>query len=352
MLAVAGIAGIGGEVVAARHSTSAKSPQPNSSVSVASSPTPTPTPTRTPTPTLPSTPSTRPPSTLAAKTTAGSITKAPTPTIAREPSASHPPATTHAPKIAKSPAAYVPSDEVRPSAALSKAVAYAKAHGNYRVGMAVFDTQTGKLYGAGLDRKKFATESVVKAFIAARLLATGTMTPIRKTIAYKMITQSDDASGTALYGAAGGDGLVAWIEKHYGIDDVGSSPTRAGWWGNTHITAVGMVRFYAAVKHDPAVWPWLSDAMHHAKSHGSDGTYQFFGLKQADDDAAIKQGWGQDDDDWRASSDFNSTGFLDDDRYAVAILLKGPRWQYHTGSPAMVTSVARKIVSEGHVDLG
>ncbi len=112
-----------------------------------------------------------------------------------------------------------------------------------------------------------------------------------------------------------------------------------------------MVRFYSAVKKDPAVWPWLSNAMHGAKSHGSDGTYQFFGLKQADEDAAIKQGWGQDDDDWSTSSDYNSTGFADDDRYAVAILLKGPPWQYHTGSPAMLTSVARKIMPDGDMDL-
>jgi hypothetical protein len=43
-----------------------------------------------------------------------------------------------------------------------------------------------------------------------------------------------------------------------------------------------------------------------------------------DPNAAIKQGWGQDDDDWTASSDFNSTGFVNGDRYAVAILLTGP----------------------------
>lgn len=245
----------------------------------------------------------------------------------------------------------MPTDTVEESAELSDAVEYAKDHGGYRVGLAVFDTKTGELYGAGLDRKDFATESVVKVFIATRLLATDNMSPIRKQIAYKMITQSDDASGTALYGVAGGDSLIPWIEKHYGIDDVGSRPTKPGWWGNTHITPVGMVRFYAAVKRDPAVWPWLSNAMHAAKSHGSDGTDQFFGLKQADEDAAIKQGWGQDDDDWSKSSDYNSTGFVDDDRYAVAILLKGPPWQYHTGCPAMLTSVARKIMPEGDMDL-
>ena len=87
--------------------------------------------------------------------------------------------------------------------------------------------------------------------------------------------------------------------------------------------------------------------MHAATEYGSDGTYQFFGLKQADPDAAIKQGWGQDDDDWSASSDFNSTGFVGSDRYAVAILVKGPSWQYNSGTPAMVTSVARLLMPGG-----
>jgi hypothetical protein len=108
-----------------------------------------------------------------------------------------------------------------------------------------------------------------------------------------------------------------------------------------------MVRFYAKVKADPLVWPWLSNAMHHATTYGSDGTYQLFGLKQADPNAAIKQGWGQDDDDWDTASDFNSTGFVNSDRYAVAILVKGLPYEYNSGTPAMVTSVAETLMPGG-----
>jgi hypothetical protein len=212
--------------------------------------------------------------------------------------------------------------------------------------VAVLDTSTGKLWAAGDYDDLFASESVVKVFIATRLLATKQLTGDTADTAYRMITQSDDGAADALYGLAGGDDVVNWIEEHYDVN-LGSPPTKAGWWSNTHISALGMVRFYAKVKADPLVWPWLSNAMHHATGYGSDGTYQFFGLKQADPAAAIKQGWGQDDDDWAEASDFNSTGFVSSDRYAVAILLKGPPWEYNSGMPAMLTSVAKALMPGG-----
>lgn len=229
---------------------------------------------------------------------------------------------------------------------IQAAADYATARG-YRVGVAVLDTRTGKLWGAGEHASLFASESVVKVFIATRLLLTRQLTGEMADTAFRMIARSDDGSADALYGYAGGDDVLPWIATHYGIANLGTPPNQAGWWSNTHISAAGLVQFYAKVKADPVVWPWLSKAMHAATEYGSDGTYQFFGLKQADPNAAIKQGWGQDGDDWAASSDFNSTGFVDNDRYAVAILLKGPSWQYRTGVPAMVSSVARRLMPGG-----
>jgi len=228
-----------------------------------------------------------------------------------------------------------------------KAAARTATSRGYRTGVAVVDTTTGTLWAAGDYDDLFASESVVKVFIATRLLATKRMTGDRADTAYRMITRSDDGAASALYGFAGGDELVTWIGKHYGIPHLGTPPTRAGWWSNTHISAVGLVRFYAKVKADPLVWPWLSKAMHRATEYGSDGTYQFFGLKQADRNAAIKQGWGQDDDDWGQASDFNSTGYVTSDRYAVAILVKGPSWQYNSGTPAAVTRIAKALMPGG-----
>jgi hypothetical protein len=242
-----------------------------------------------------------------------------------------------APSVARAPAS---------SARVTAAVRSATSRG-YQAGVAVVDTATGKLWAAGNYNGFFATESVVKVFIATRLLLSQQMTGDTADTAYRMITQSDDGAADALYGLADGDQVVPWIAEHYGIAGLGSPPTKGGWWSNTHISAAGMARFYAKVKADPVVWPWLSDAMHHATAYGSDGTYQFFGLKQADADAAIKQGWGQDDDDWTEASDFNSTGFVNSDRYAVVILVKGPPWEYNSGTPAAVTRIATTLMPGG-----
>jgi hypothetical protein len=213
------------------------------------------------------------------------------------------------------------------------AVAYANQHG-YRSSIGVVDTRTGDFWGAGDYESVYASESVVKTFIATRLLVQGQMTGWNQTTAYKMITQSDDASASALYGRVGGAGIITWIKQTFGIADLGSPPVSAGNWGGTRITARGMARFYNAVKHDPTVWAWLGNAMHNATVHGSDGTYQFFGIPSATTGAAIKQGWGADNP--SGTPDFNSTGFVNGDRYAVAILTQGPGYgtRIATCSPA------------------
>lgn len=231
-------------------------------------------------------------------------------------------------------------------AGIQAAADYATSRG-YRAGVAVLDTKTGKLWGASEHSARFASESVVKVFVATRLLLTGQLTGDRADTAFRMIAQSDDGAMDALYGFAGADQVTPWIAEHYDIPDLGAPPAQVGWWSNAKITAAGLVRFYAKVKADPKVWPWLSKAMHAATEYGSDGTYQFFGLKQADPNAAIKQGWGQDDDDWSAASDFNSTGFVNSDRYAVAILVKGPPYEYNSGTPATVTGIAKRLMPGG-----
>jgi hypothetical protein len=230
--------------------------------------------------------------------------------------------------------------------AISSAAAYGKSHG-YFMGLAVLDTKTGQYYHGGAAQTSFASESVVKTMIATRLLLQGRMHGSTASRAYKMITQSDDAIASAFYGSVGGDSLINWIKQHYRIPELGSPPRRAGWWGNTHITARGLVWFYAKVKKDPKVGPWLMNAMHHATKYGSDGTYQFFGLPSATSGAGIKQGWGDDFDDWSRSADFNSTGFVDGDRYAVALLARGPIGTYGSKIGNALTQVAKRLLPGG-----
>jgi hypothetical protein len=232
------------------------------------------------------------------------------------------------------------------ASAISTAAAYGPAHG-YHVGIAVFDTKTGKAYGGGSYKSSYASESVVKTMIATRLILQGRMHGTTATRAYKMITQSDDAIASSFYGSVGGDGLITWIKKHYNVPLLGSPPHRSGWWGNTHITALGLVQFYAKVAKDKKVGPWLINAMRHATKYGSDGTYQYFGLPSATSGAAIKQGWGDDFDDWGKSADFNTTGFVNGNRYAVAILGRGPVKTYGTAIGNMLTHTAKLLLPGG-----
>jgi hypothetical protein len=230
--------------------------------------------------------------------------------------------------------------------AIASAAAYGPAHG-FRVGVSVLDTKSGKLYSAGSHTSTFASESIVKIFIATRVILQGRMHGTTASRAYKMITQSDDGIATSLYGTVGGDSLITWIKKYYNVPTLGSPPHRAGWWGNTHITSDGLVRLYAKLKVDKRVGPWLLNAMHHATTYGSDGTYQFFGIPSATTHAAIKQGWGDDYDDGVSSADFNSSGFVNGDRYAVAILARGSIVNYGAKIGAMLTRTARLLLPGG-----
>lgn len=217
----------------------------------------------------------------------------------------------------------------------------------YHVGVAVLDRATGAVYRGGDATGPFATESVVKVLIATRLLVSGQMHGQTAAMAYKMITQSDDNMATALYGRVGGDGLINWVERRYHLPGLGSPPRHAGWWGNTHITALGLVRLYARLARDARVRRWLLNAMHHARPYGSDGTYQFFGLPSATRGAAVKQGWGCDFTASCAEADFNSTGYVNGDRYAVALLVRGPISTYGSPIAGVLTGMARRLLPGG-----
>ena len=222
---------------------------------------------------------------------------------------------------------------------------YATAKG-YKVGIAVVDTKTGAFYGAGAYNSYFASESLIKVFIAARLLVQGRMHGSTSARAYKMITQSDDAIASAFYGSVGGDGLINWVKAHYHVPDLGSPPTWPGWWGSTHLRPAGLAKLYVKLKKDPKVAPWLLNAMHHHTKYGSDGFYQAFGIPSATTKAAVKQGWGND---WDGGSNAsqNTTGFVNNDRYVVVILGRGPASSYGSAIGSMLTSVAKRVLPGG-----
>lgn len=223
----------------------------------------------------------------------------------------------------------------------------AAADRGFRSGVAVLDLTTGEYAGSGEDTAPFPSESVAKVLIATQLLLSGQMTGDTGAAAYRMITASDDDAANALYPRAGGDAVVSLVAAHYGIAGLGAPPSRPGWWGLTQVTAKGLVQLYAAIARDPAVYPWLSDAMAHATTFGADGTYQLFGLPAAAPGAAIKQGWGHDGAAGNAVA--NSTGYTDGGRFAVAILTEGPPGSYGTAITDAVTAQAKALLPEGRL---
>jgi hypothetical protein len=219
-----------------------------------------------------------------------------------------------------------------------------------RVGVAVVDTATGACHTAGDTNGLFATASVVKVMIAAHLLHTGQLTGDTAALAYSMITRSDDDAADVLWVQAGGVDLEPWIEEHYDLSDLGSANDIPGRWGNTHVTAVGLARLYAALRADPVVWPWLGDAMHHMQVTASDGTDQTFGISAVAPDAAVKQGWGNGSADDPDDAVVNTTGFVDEDRYVVVVLTEGhdnndtsDTRGFNPAQAATVTAMARDL---------
>ncbi|MCW2645061.1 MAG: hypothetical protein JWP07_1170 [Pseudonocardiales bacterium] len=234
------------------------------------------------------------------------------------------------------------------ASAATAAAALATSPG-YRTGIGVLDLQTGQYTGAGEDTEWFASESVVKVMIAARLLATGQMTGSTATTAYQMITQSDDDDANALYGLVGGADVLPWAESYFHLPDLGAPPADPAWWGSTEITAKGLVYLYAAIAKDPEIGPWLMNAMAHTTQYAADGTDQFFGIPSATTGAAVKQGWGDDGLD-TPNAVFNSTGYVDNDRYAVAILTDGAPSTYGAAISAVVTGEAQQLMPNGTID--
>ena len=230
---------------------------------------------------------------------------------------------------------------------LKAAAGYARSLG-YHIGIAVYDTRTNHVYGSGDDTGRFASESVVKVMIANRLIVQGRMSGSTAHRAWKMITQSDDGIASSFYYSVGGDGLINWIKRRYHVWNLGSPPSSPGYWGNTHITPRGLVTYYARMKRDRRVAPWLLTAMRHIRRYGSDGTYQYFGLPSATSGAAVKQGWGCDFGGGCNTADFNTTGLVNDNRYAVAILARGPAGTYGSAIGSMLTRTARILLPGGH----
>jgi hypothetical protein len=216
-----------------------------------------------------------------------------------------------------------------------------------RGAVAVLDRSTGRMYAAGDVRSYYYSASVAKVFIADQLAVTGQLNnPRKRALAYSMITRSDNNAAYALYPYVGGDSVVATVSARYRLGDLIAAPANKGQWDTTKITALGLVDFYDRMAHDARVAPWLLDAMAHTTRTDPQGDFQLFGLPAVAASWRVKQGWaccyGP-----SIISFFNTTGLINDDRYAVAILTQGDHAAWYRYGEDTVTRAARRLLPDG-----
>ncbi|MEO9221948.1 MAG: serine hydrolase [Mycobacteriaceae bacterium] len=229
------------------------------------------------------------------------------------------------------------------SPGLTQALAEARSRGE-QAAIAVYDTTTGAYTAAGDADAEYSAASVTKVLIATDLLLTNQMSGDTADTAYQMITASDDDAADALYGLVGGDAVITTVANHYGISNLGSPPVDTGQWGETKVTADGLAHLYAKLKADPTVWPWLSNTMANTTRDGTDGTDQFFGIPSASQDWAVKQGWMTG---LGPGSTYDSTGYVDANRYVVVILTYGSVDQYGQYMSDTITALAKDALPHG-----
>ena len=137
-------------------------------------------------------------------------------------------------------AAVTPGDA---SAAVAASVqAYLKSQGD-RGAVAVLDATTGAQLAVNADAG-FHTASIVKVDILSALLLkvqTGQgLSANERSLAFDMITKSDNDAATSLWNEIGGASGLAAANRTLGLTE--TTPGTGGWWGRTTTTANDQLR--------------------------------------------------------------------------------------------------------------
>lgn len=128
-----------------------------------------------------------------------------------------------------------------------------------RVSVALFDARTGATYSYNTGAR-YVTASVVKVAILGTLLRQAqdgrrSLTSTERSLARRMIVQSDNAATTTLWDKVGrASGVRAFMNK---VGMPSTTPGTGGFWGLTSTTAPDQVRLVRTVAYPNAV---LSDA--------------------------------------------------------------------------------------------
>lgn len=203
----------------------------------------------------------------------------------------------------------------------------------------VLDRGTGHTVASTANaNSQVASESVMKLFIAAYYLRAygGNLPAPMSNELWKMITQSDDGTASRYWRAD----IIPTIAAAYGMPNTANDPTRPGYWGAARITAADMATFLRAADHDPAVRPWLYNAMSATTDFGSDGFNQNFGMNTIPG-AASKQGWGCDSY-WVGPCAIHSVGATSE---VIAVVLQTGAQGTYGSQRATATHTAQAVVS-------
>lgn len=212
-----------------------------------------------------------------------------------------------------------------------------------KLGMEVYDRQTGTVVTSVNPGTQFASMSVVKLLIAIDILARNQFqVPDQSTAAEitRMLSASDDSIASSFWASDGGDEIISRDVALMGLTGT-EPPASAGEWGGTEITAQDLVTVYDYVldKLPDAAQNLLYDAMYHASEQAADGTDQYFGIPDGLPGTtwAIKQGWGSNG----PYAYYNTTGVIGtDSRYVVVLLSSGPLSAYRTLPSALTAATA------------
>ena len=232
--------------------------------------------------------------------------------------------------------------------AVSDAVRVGRARGE-RAAVAVYDRRAKRYYTAGDADNYYASASVMKVFIAARLLVDGQADdPEFRALMRRMIVVSDDRVTRELYPVAGGAAVASWVGERYHLDGIAPTPN-ANLWGLTRVTARALAKFYDVVAADPKVGPWLLDALGHTEATAADGFHQLYGIPAVSGDRRVKQGWMCCLDDRTRT---HSTGYVNADRYTVALMTEGSTAIYGDYARATLTLMAKALLPGGPIPTG
>jgi hypothetical protein len=238
---------------------------------------------------------------------------------------------------------------------------YATGRGT-TIRIAALDRVTGEYRDNGaVAHQRVESASVVKVFIADNLLhrrdagqislSAGDLSDMTR-----MLRSSDNAAANRFWGAYGANAIVSDVIGRYGLSETGLT-SNIRYWGNTLLTAHDMVVYYQRLLDgtgglSAASRGFIIDQLQHSTPRGTDGDWQFFGLR----DGLPGETWIGQKQGWmccvNGSSYRHSTGFVGPEgRYVIALLTTEPSGLGGAHLEQSITGAARAMFPEGSINL-